>query len=386
MLPPTDLGPTTNRARSSSRPPVQGAAYRALQVLLATLLLVLGGETTSFGAPPELGGHVSRVPALRAPRTRVGTQAAIAPVTPAAPARRWDTHPAMVEHRPKGTVYAVSDIHGRYDSAFKLLSGNRLMKGDPARPKDVVWTGGKSTLVVVGDSINKGNGSVHTIDMLRSLQASAEKRGGKVIVLFGNHEASFIHEPLSARSMRDGSEAARGHIGFGHDLQRRGISPQEVAHGTDAEGRGAWLRSLPFGAVVGNTFFSHSGSTNGMTRQDFERHVRAEVSRNGYGHENVVGSDATVLGADSWKDTAARARQNAGKLAVKRIVMGHIPDALEASGGIARTKNGRLVKIDTGLGNEQGDARLLRISRSGRSLRQLDAQGESSKVPRYKGR
>ena len=42
------------------------------------------------------------------------------------------------------------------------------------------------------------------------------------------------------------------------------------------------------------------------------------------------------------------------------------------------------MKVDTGLGNEQGEARLLRISRFGRALRQLDAQGEVSKVPKYK--
>ena len=318
-------------------PSGERSALRSLWVLLAPLLLVLGGESASFGAPPDLAHGA---PTLRAPRrTRAELKSPLAEpprahaphanppgpsVVKTAPARRWDAHPAVVEHRPKGRVYAVSDIHGRYDSAFKLLSGNRLLRGDPARPNDVVWTGGKSTLVVVGDSINKGNGSVHTVDMLRTLQTSAEKQGGKVIALSGTHEASFIHEPRSARSMRDGSAEARGHVGFGYDLQRRGASPQHVAQGLDAEGRGAWLRGLPFGAVVGNTFFSHSGSTRGMTRKEFEHHVRTEVNHNGYGHENVVGAKPRC-----WRRLVeghgGGCQGNAKKLDVKRIVMGHIP-------------------------------------------------------------
>jgi hypothetical protein len=54
---------------------------------------------------------------------------------------------------------------------------------------------------------------------------------------------------------------------------------------------------------------------------------------------------------------------------------------LDSAGGIARTANGALIKIDTGLGNSKGPPRMLRISRAGR-IQQLDEEGRSLDVPK----
>ena len=62
--------------------------------------------------------------------------------------------------------------------------------------------------------------------------------------------------------------------------------------------------------------------------------------------------------------------------------MGHIPDALGARGEIARTKDGALIKLDTGLGNDVGEPRMLRIGLKG-GVKQLDVEGERSKVKKH---
>ena len=80
--------------------------------------------------------------------------------------------------------------------------------------------------------------------------------------------------------------------------------------------------------------------------------------------------------------TAADAARNAEKLGVKHIVMGHIPDALDARGEIARTKDGALIKIDTGLGNDVGEPRMLRVGLKG-GVKQLDVEGERAKVKKH---
>ena len=296
-----------------------------------------------------------------------------------APARDWGHAPAIVEHAPASVVYAVSDLHGRYEEAFRLFEGNRLLSGVPSDPGGVKWTGGTATVVVVGDIINKGNGSTKIIDLLRVLQSDAAAKGGKVIVTMGNHEASFIHEPLSSRSLRDGTD---GKYGFGHELYAMGESPYAVARGNDSEGRGRWLRDLPFAARVGDYFFIHSGNTRGLSRDGLAHAIEGAVASGGFGHTDVIGDHPrSVLGADDWKLTAAEARTNADRLGVKHIVMGHIPSALGADGEIARSRDGALIKLDTGLGNGDAQARLLRIG-SGGGVQQLDESGAREKVRR----
>ena len=295
-------------------------------------------------------------------------------------ARDWVKAPAIVEHTAPGEILAVSDLHGHYEEAFKLFAGNGVIRGKQTDPGHVEWTGGNATLVVVGDSINKGPGSVHIIDMLRQLQTEAPKFGGKVIVTLGNHEADFIHDPLSERSLRDGTG---GKTGLGHEIVLHGEKPETVASGADAEGRGQWIRSLPFAAKVNDYFFVHSGNTDGMTKAGLTATIQNAVKKGGFGHDNILGSENnSVLGADDWKVTAADAARNAEKLGVKHIVMGHIPDALDSRGTIARTKDGALIKLDTGLGNDVGEARMLRVGVKG-GVKQLDDDGERSNVKKH---
>lgn len=294
------------------------------------------------------------------------------------PARDWVRAPAIVEHVAAGEVFAVSDLHGRYEESFRLFTGNRLMTGSVEHPASVEWIGGNATVVVVGDVINKGGGSLRIVDMLRALQKSADARGGKVIVTMGNHEAYFLHEPTSPRSMRDDATA----IGLGAELHRIGGSPVLVALGADDEGRGAWLRALPFAAKVNDYFFVHSGATRGLDAEGLTAAIRRSVARGGFGHEGLVGEQAgSLLGASDWKITAAEARKNAEALGVKHIVMGHDPTALGAQGTIAGTNDGALIKLDTGLGNGEGAARMLRIGKRGGTAT-VDEAGARARMKR----
>lgn len=303
----------------------------------------------------------------------------IAKAAPTVPVRDWVKAPAIVEHTPAGAVFAASDLHGRYEESFKLFEGNKMLRGSIDKPGEVEWIGGTATVVIVGDLINKGDGSVKIIDMLRALQTSAEKKGGKVIVTMGNHEALFFHQPRSARSLRNGTE---GKYGFGYELMSRGVSLDSVVSGTDPEGRGKWLQELPFGAKVGEYFFVHSGNTRGMNREALGSAIQRAISDQGFGHEEIVGlSPSSVLGADDWRLTAAEAKSNAEKLGVKHIVMGHIPYALDAKRAIGKSLDGALIKLDTGLGNGEGPARMLRVSSAGK-VKQVDVDGVRTKLQR----
>ena len=79
------------------------------------------------------------------------------------PARNWGQCPATVVIQTPEVVYALGDTHGDYDRLVALLVGGKLIAGAPVSPDRVVWSGGKSTLIVTGDMIDKWTQSLSVI-------------------------------------------------------------------------------------------------------------------------------------------------------------------------------------------------------------------------------
>ena len=79
-------------------------------------------------------------------------------------------------------IVAVGDVHGDYKSFVKILKGTGLID------KNGHWTGGKTHLVQIGDVMDKGDNAKGILDLMMRLEKEAEKAGGKVHMLLGNHE------------------------------------------------------------------------------------------------------------------------------------------------------------------------------------------------------
>jgi hypothetical protein len=133
------------------------------------------------------------------------------------------------------------------------------------------------------------------------------------------------------------------------------------------------------GAKVGKYFFVHSGDTGERTEEELSKAIAAGVDRDGFGSNDLVGHDGSPLGNEDWKAAAEQARPSAKALGVRHIVMGHEPLTLDAEGKIARSRDGALVKIDTGLGSDKGPPRMLWIPTEGK-IRQLDVDGNDKAV------
>ena len=111
---------------------------------------------------------------------------------PALAGRDWKTNPAIAQYPQLKLLLAIGDIHGDYPKALDLLTGAGIIKPSPAKPQDVQWAAGDATLVCTGDMIDKWNQGIEVLQLMRALQTSAEKSGGKVVVTLGNHEAEFL--------------------------------------------------------------------------------------------------------------------------------------------------------------------------------------------------
>jgi hypothetical protein len=226
---------------------------------------------------------------LRAARVALGAGvcAALFAVAPTVFARAA-TDAAVSE----GTVIAIGDLHGDADAFVALLRRTGLI--DDARK----WSGGRATLVQMGDYLDRGAQVRELLDLLMALEGQARAAGGKAIILMGNHEAmnaiGFVRDvaPAAFAAFSDaGSETRRADAFAAHvalaEARRAALAntdpalavpavyaapdrdawmaahPPGMIEYLDAFGPsglyGRWLRTRPVAVRVGETVFVHGG-------------------------------------------------------------------------------------------------------------------------------
>lgn len=269
-------------------------------------------------------------------------------------------------------LYAMSDLHGRYDRFVDLLEEAGLIAkaNEDTPPSKLEWTGGKAVLVVCGDAIDKGPQSLEVLEGLMSLEGKAARAGGTLIFTLGNHEAEFLANPNNDKATRDKKDA----VGIDVELAKlsRPIEPEVFASWDDPHGK--WLRTRPFAAKVGDWFFSHGGSTQGLTLKQLATELEGALGSKGYKANAIIGDDS-ILEAQEWYGTSGKnddfgvAEANARALGVAHIVMGHDPGAFGERGVIRERRHGLLFAIDTGLGMAESKGWVLHVNKSGSKVK-----------------
>jgi len=168
-------------------------------------------------------------------------------------AGRGEPKPGLPENQ---CVYAVGDVHGRYDLLIELLA--RI--ADDSK-------GDANTLIFLGDYIDRGPDSRKVVDLLQRLQVP----GWTVVCLQGNHEAcllEFLNSPDVYPVWRE--------IGAADTLLSYGVKPpvftsqQEFARARDELASRLPNRHLDFfgglavAHAVGGYYFVHAGIRPGI--------------------------------------------------------------------------------------------------------------------------
>lgn len=192
-------------------------------------------------------------------------------------------------------IVVVGDLHGDLEAYRDILAAAGLAT------RQGRWTGGKATFVQLGDIADRGPESLRIIRDLRQLAKQAERAGGRVIVLIGNHEAMnvvgdlrYVH-PGEFRAFADRDSPARRERVY--EANRKAIEafyaaatpPLDAAQArvkwmTDTpigkiEHRmawsptgeiGAWVAQLPTVVLLDGTLFVHGGLSAEFTRYKLE--------------------------------------------------------------------------------------------------------------------
>ena len=148
-------------------------------------------------------------------------------------------------------IAALSDIHGQYDLAVELLKNNKIID------KNLNWNYGKGHLVIVGDIFDRGDKVNEMLWLVYQLENQAEKKGGKVHFLLGNHEYMVLHQDL--RYINEKYKTTSSLLNLRYD---------ELYSNKTVLGR--WLRSKPTMIKINNSVFVHGGiSKDFLAQQSF---------------------------------------------------------------------------------------------------------------------
>lgn len=109
-------------------------------------------------------------------------------VPPAAVAKAKEVAPQEWEGVER--VIVLGDIHGDYDQYRRVLEAAGLVD------RRGRWDGGRTHFVQTGDVPDRGPDTRKILDHLEKLQEEAEREGGRVHTLIGNHDAMMVYGDL----------------------------------------------------------------------------------------------------------------------------------------------------------------------------------------------
>ncbi|KAG5479300.1 hypothetical protein LSCM4_01892 [Leishmania orientalis] len=252
-------------------------------------------------------------------------------------------------------IIAVGDVHGDADNFLKVLRIANLVEERATSASDVLenpphWkystrrkngTTVRTTLVQVGDLIDRGDQDLQVLNIAISLQEQTAQSGSQdeVVLLIGNHELLNL----------------QGHYYYVNKKSYGGFMSEALrAEGTQPGGA--------FGKYIVDNFkaahmdegilFVHAGIEARMNVKDVEA-LNAEVRealRRSMFRNSYLGSSGPLwtrkMIRESMSDECRDVRAALKQLNATRVVVGHTP---QESGKIGQYCDGQVLAIDVGM-------------------------------------
>jgi hypothetical protein len=289
-------------------------------------------------------------------------------------------------------IVAVGDLHGDYQAWLAIARAAGVIDGGGH------WAGGGTTLVQLGDILDREPDSLKIVRSLQQLQKEAPRAGGRVVVVLGNHEAMNLLGDFRyttpgefAAFAGPNSAAIRDRV---YEQNRAALEKAAQAANpslTSEQVRTAWMNQHPLGWVelklawgpsgelgrwathnpaivkIDGTLFVHGGISAEYSKIpliEVNRRVQTAMAAGDGGPSTILDDPLGPLwyrGLVTRDPDAEEVRTHAGAAAshlnseqelaavlsaygAKRMVVGHTPDLK----GIEILYGGRLARADTG--------------------------------------
>jgi hypothetical protein len=279
-------------------------------------------------------------------------------------------------------VVAVGDIHGAFDNFVAILRAAQVIDNRNR------WIGRRMVLVQTGDILDRGPDSRKAIDLLRRMERDAQRAGGRVVTLLGNHELmrlisdwryvstgeieafrngdstqlreqvlTVLNEQAAQKAKAEGREhdAAVYREQFLKEIPL-GMIELRQAFGPQGE-YGRWVRERPAVARVNGVLFLHGGISPEIAPLGCEG-INAAVSKELVALPPLEQA-ATLMSASEtgplwYRGLALETEEEVApilpaildQMKARAIVVGH---STVLPGQIVARLDGRIILIDTGM-------------------------------------
>ena len=298
----------------------------------------------------------------------------------------YGVHNKIPTYRPPvDRLIAIGDIHGDLSKAKESLKIAGVMDDNDR------WIGGKTTVVQVGDLLDRGGEELRVIYLLEKLGRQARKCGGDLIVMNGNHEIMNIEGDF--RYATHSSSLEFQHWSYWYE---RGNKMKEVCDGIRRRDRlisgdndskipdtipshlkarfaalrpggpisSRFLSKHPTVLVIGKTVFAHGGilpshASYGLERMNEEVREWILGKKGHFGPRYLHGRDAVV-----WVRKYSEIKERLCDCDVlekaleaiqgsKRMIVGH---TIQQPFGINGACMNRVIRVDVGMSSGCGGA------------------------------
>jgi hypothetical protein len=304
--------------------------------------------------------------------------------TPAAQPRAPQASAFPCDIQTTERIVAVGDIHGAFDQFVAILRAAGLIDNRNR------WSGKKAVFVQTGDVLDRGPDSRKALDLLKKLEGEAQRAGGRVVALLGNHELMRLvsdwryvsqgetdaFKTGDSADLRDraltvfSAEAEKSAKAAGKPFEPAAYREQfmkeiplgslEMRFAFDTKGEyGAWVRQRAAVARVNGILFLHGGISEPVSMMGCEG-VNAAVRKDLQSLPVPLAQVASLFSASEtgplwYRGLATEPEASLGptldvifeRMKARAIVIGHTTVA----GKLTPRLGGRVILIDTGMVN-----------------------------------
>ena len=239
-------------------------------------------------------------------------------------------------YKDNNSILAISDIESGFKTFRDFLINSKVID------KNLNWTFGAGHLVLVGDFVDRGFSTTQVLWFIYKLEKEAEKQGGFVHFILGNHELKNI------QGNYDSSSPKYFHVASILEKQQRELYDSNSFIGK-------WMASKNTIELINGTIFTHGGIHPDLVDYNLNIDEINEITSNNYykpfypksekTKEQFLSSTHTGI---SWyrgyyKDDLTQEDIELGlhEFNAKSIVVGH---TLQSK--VNRKYNGKVIGID----------------------------------------
>lgn len=233
-------------------------------------------------------------------------------------------------------IVAVSDIEGSYKALRDFLINSKVIDAN------LNWAFGKGHLVLVGDFVDRGWSVTQVLWLIYKLEQEAEKQGGIVHFIIGNHELKNMQGNFDS--------AADKYLAVSRILEK---TQSELYDKKSFLGK--WLSSKNAIEMINGNLFAHGGIHPDVAHfnsslDEINESVRSNYYRAYYPKVKKTNQELLISNKNGicwyrgyFKDDLTQEQIDAGlhKFNAKSIVVGH---TLQSK--VNRQYNGKVIGID----------------------------------------